>query len=207
MQTSERQAHWEGVYSAKTPGEVSWFQARPDISLDLIDRAGTLFGDSIVDVGGGASNLVDNLLAAGRTSIIVLDISAAAFTHARSRLGARANDVSWIVADVMQWRPSNRVAIWHDRAVLHFLTEAADQQQYAARLREALAPTGWAIIAGFAPGGPTKCSGLDVVQHDSDSLARLLGNGFELVETRDEIHRTPWQAEQAFRYHLFRRRA
>lgn len=201
----ERQAHWQTVYVTKSPGEVSWFQERPAVSLALIEATGLPATAAILDVGGGASTLVDHLLASGHTSLSVLDISAEALEHSRIRLGPLAKRVTWIAADVTRWRPDEQVDLWHDRAVLHFLTAAADQQAYFETLRAALRPRGWAIVAGFAPGGPTRCSGLEIVQHDAESLAELLGPGFGLVEARDEVHRTPWGADQAFRYHLFRR--
>lgn len=199
----ERHAHWQGVYSAKAPGAVSWYQERPDISLELIEATGLATAASILDVGAGASTLVDHLLGTGHSALTVLDISAEALRHAQARLASDADRVRWIAADITRWRPELALDLWHDRAVLHFLTAPEDQQAYAATLRAALKPSGWAIIAGFAPGGPLKCSGLEIVQHDADSLAQLLGYEFRLIDTRDEIHRTPWGAEQAFRYHLF----
>lgn len=199
----ERRAHWQGVYGAKSPGEVSWFQERPDVSLELIEATGLANDASMLDVGAGASTLVDHLLGRGRSSLAVLDISEEALQHARARLGSDADRVRWIAADLTRWRPEETVDLWHDRAVLHFLTASEDQQAYADTLRAALKPCGWAIIAGFAPGGPLKCSGLEIVQHDAESLAQLFGYEFELIDTRDEVHHTPWGAEQAFRYHLF----
>lgn len=201
----ERRAHWEGVYGTKAPTEVSWFQARPDISLELIRSTGIPLNGTIVDVGGGASTLVDHLLHEGRSSILVLDISATALARAQKRLGSKAQHVGWIAGDVTQWRPDAQVDLWHDRAVLHFLTETSDQNAYADTLRTVLKPGGCAIIAGFAPGGPLKCSGLDIVQHDAQSLQHLLGDDFHLVRIRNEVHRAPWGSEQAFRYHVFRR--
>ncbi len=199
----ERRGHWQGVYGAKAPGEISWFQERPDVSLELIEATGLANDASILDVGAGASTLVDHLIAGGHSSLAVLDISEEALRHAQARLGTDADRVRWIAADVTHWCAEKPVDLWHDRAVLHFLTVRADQKAYAETLRAALKPCGWAIIAGFAPGGPLNCSGLEIVQHDAESLAELLGYEFELIETRDEAHHTPWGAEQAFRYHLF----
>jgi SAM-dependent methyltransferase len=199
----QRQAHWEGVYGSKSPDEVSWHQERPHVSLALIEAAGPSKDARLVDVGGGASTLVDHLLAAGHMSLAVLDLSEAALAHTRARLGDDAKRVEWIAADITRWRPSEPVELWHDRAVLHFLTAPADQQAYADALRAAVKPCGWAIVAGFAPGGPLKCSGLEIVQHDADSLGALLGEEFRLIEVREETHKTPWGADQAFRYHLF----
>ncbi len=137
----------------------------------------------------------------------MLDISEAALAHARKRLGQNAKRVKWITADVTTWAPEITVDFWHDRAVLHFLTARADQEAYFRTLKNTLRPGGWAMIAGFAPGGPTECSGLPIVQHDADSLQNLLGDDFTLIEQRDETHRTPSGAKQAFRYHLFRHTA
>jgi SAM-dependent methyltransferase len=203
----DRSAHWEGVYRAKAPTDVSWFQARPQVSLDLIGRTGMAKDARIVDVGAGASTLVDHLLAEGRSSLTLLDLSESALAHTRARLGADAERVTWVVGDVRTWRPEIKVDLWHDRAVLHFLTSRSDQEAYSYTVSAALKPNGWAVIAGFAPGGPAKCSGLDIVQHDEASLQSLLGGAFDLITTRDEVHNTPWGAAQAFRYHLFHRRS
>lgn len=197
--TQERQHHWDTVYRGKRPTEVSWFQSRPRISLDLIRETGVPPDATIVDIGGGASTLVDHLLDEGRTSVLVLDVSEAAL----ARLAPWR--VTWIIADVTDWQPPCKVDIWHDRAVLHVLSEAADQNAHAGTAKRTVTQGGWAIIAGFAPGGPRKCSGLDIVQHDARGLRALLGNEFKLVDAREELHRTPAGASQAFCYHLFRR--
>jgi SAM-dependent methyltransferase len=201
----ERQLHWQSVYSAKAPSELSWHQDSLRVSLELIARAGIAREAAIIDVGGGASRLVDDLLGAGYSDISVLDISRRALDAARARLGARAKRVHWIAADITHWRPDRQYKFWHDRAVLHFLTDPADQEAYGAALRAALAPGGHAIVAGFAPGGPEKCSGLPIVQHDFESVSRILGGGFELVADEPETHITPRGTRQAFRYFLFHR--
>jgi len=201
-----RQDHWREAYTAKQPSEVSWFQRRPDVSLDLIEKTEVAHDASIIDVGGGASTLVDYLLAAGRTSVTVLDVAEPALAYAKSRLREQAGCVDWIVADITKWQaPQRAYDIWHDRAVLHFLTDPADQAAYAARLKSALRVGGWVIIGGFAKGGPTHCSGLDIIQHDAVSLKKLLGPGFSLEYVRDEEHCTPRGSEQRFTYHVFKR--
>jgi 2-polyprenyl-3-methyl-5-hydroxy-6-metoxy-1,4-benzoquinol methylase len=200
----DSRAHWQATYASKAPGEVSWFQDQPRVSLDLIHQCKAPLDAPIIDVGGGASTLVDYLLDEGRANVAVLDIADAALDHARARLGARAIEVEWIAADVTAWRPTRQFLVWHDRAVLHFLTKAEDQAAYARTLDAALAPGGFAIFAGFAPGGATRCSGLDVVQHDAASLGALFGF-LALLDVREEAHRTPWGSEQPFRYHLFER--
>lgn len=202
---TDQREHWNDVYAGQA-SEVSWFQAEPGLSLKLIRRTGVACSAPLIDVGGGASTLVDCLLAGGFTDISVLDIASPGLEQAKARLGERASDASWIVADIATWRPCRTFALWHDRAVLHFLVEPSAQAAYADVLRAAVVPDGWAIVGGFAPGGPVKCSGLSIVQHDAASLGRLFGDDFELVETHGEVHVTPWGAEQAFRYHLFRRR-
>lgn len=195
--------HWETIYGSKSPEALSWRQERPEISIELIHRAELAFDATILDVGGGASTLVDHLLAQRRYTLAVLDISQSSLVHARKRLGDEAKRVKWIAADITTWKPDISVDFWHDRAVLHFLTQRADQEAYCRALKNVLGPHGWVMIAGFAPGGPNECSGLPVVQHDADSLQKLLGDDFILIEQRDESHRTPSGAEQSFRYHLF----
>lgn len=207
--TSEDQdrarSHWNDVYGSKSPADVSWFQSKPSRSLELIRNTGIEKSSPIIDVGGGASTLVDHLLDDGHTNITVLDLSANALAHARARLGDRSIGVNWVAADVTTWSPTTAFDLWHDRAVLHFLRDSKDQAAYGDALRASLAAGGWAVIAGFAPGGPLKCSGLDIVQHDADSLQKILGDTFHLEDVRDETHSTPWASTQAFRYHLYRR--
>lgn len=196
----ERKAHWEQVYRDKSPLEVSWYQTAPTLSLELIMASSIDRDESLIDVGGGASNLVDNLLACGFTAISVLDISAQALAHARQRLGQRSQQVRWIDADITQFEPTERYALWHDRAVFHFLTEADDRLRYRQALERALKPDGQIIIGTFAPGGPLRCSGLPIVQYDAESLQAEFGADFELVETRSETHQTPSGKDQLFNF-------
>jgi trans-aconitate methyltransferase len=203
----DRRAHWENIYRSKSPSEVSWYQASPSISLQLIEASAIDHGDAIIDVGGGASVLVDHLLDRGYQSIAVLDVSSAAQAHAKSRLGARAQRVEWYEEDVTRFRPDQQFALWHDRAVFHFLTDAAERARYVKTLRLALKPRGHAILATFAMDGPTKCSGLEIVRYGEDQMRRALGDEFELREQVDETHLTPWKSEQRFSYFRFQRRA
>lgn len=196
----ERKAHWEQVYRDKSPLEVSWYQTAPTLSLILIMASSIDRDESLIDVGGGASNLVDNLLACGFSAISVLDISAQALAHARQRLGQRSQQVHWIDADITQFEPTERYALWHDRAVFHFLTEADDRLRYRQALERALKPGGQVIIGTFAPGGPLRCSGLPIVQYDAESLQAEFGADFELVETRSETHQTPSGKDQLFNF-------
>lgn len=201
----DRQSHWQQVYTTKHENEVSWFQERADISLAMIAAAGATRASAIIDVGGGESHLVDALLQDGYRALTVLDISAAALQIDQQRLGSASARVDWIVADVTTWQPQRRYDIWHDRAAFHFLTEPADRAAYIARLGQALVPAGQAIIGTFALDGPEKCSGLPVQRYDAASLAETLGSDFRLMETRHEIHRTPWQSTQAFQFSRFQR--
>jgi SAM-dependent methyltransferase len=206
MESESRQAHWQDVYARKSETEVSWFQENPLPSLELIALAGATRASAIIDIGGGASRLVDRLIDRGFTDVTVLDLSAAALEAAKIRLAQRAARVRWIVADVTLWEPEKVYDIWHDRAAFHFLTEARDRNAYIARLERALKPAGHAIIATFALDGPERCSGLPVVRYDAVSLGQALGPAFELVETRHQGHATPWGAQQSFQFSVFRRR-
>ncbi len=196
----DRRDHWNRVYQTKSSDSVSWYQQRPDISLELIAASGVDKDAGIIDVGGGASVLVDHLLELGYTNLAVLDLSAAALSVSRSRVGARAAAVEWFEADVTSFEPPRRYALWHDRAVFHFLTDAGDRARYVATLHKTLKPNGTVIIATFAPDGPPKCSGLDVVRYDEHSIVAELGAGFQLHEVRRETHVTPGKAEQRFNY-------
>lgn len=202
---SERQDHWQGVYTSKGENEVSWFEENPAFSLDLLDAAGLATEHAVVDIGGGASRLVDALVARGQDWVSVLDLSKAALDIARARLPADAR-VDWIAGDVTQWVPQRHYDAWHDRAALHFLTAPEDQARYAGVINTALNPGGFAVIGTFAPDGPEKCSGLPVVRHDAESLAALLGSGFALVEHRRHEHVTPWGSVQKFQFSTFRKR-
>jgi SAM-dependent methyltransferase len=205
MMDAERKSHWENVYAAKRENEVSWFQENPAPSLELIDLARPTFQSAIVDIGGGASRLVDCLLDRGFTEVTVLDISAAALAAARARLGERAGQVQWIVADVTRWRPARTFDLWHDRAAFHFLTDPADRLAYVACMRKAIKPGGHVIIGTFATDGPEKCSGLPVQRYDEAGLTRELGEGFELIGSRRHEHSTPWNSTQRFLFSVLRR--
>jgi SAM-dependent methyltransferase len=207
MSKTYRQAHWENVYVTKGETGVSWFQDTPAPSLELIALTGAGRQSAIIDVGGGASRLVDSLVSRGYEDLTVLDLSTAALSAVKLRLGARAQAVHWLAEDATTWEPSRRYDVWHDRAAFHFLTDAADQSAYIVRLRRALRRGGHVIIGTFAPDGPEKCSGLPVARHDAESLGQTLGAAFALVERRRHDHVTPWGTTQRFQFSTFRRRA
>jgi trans-aconitate methyltransferase len=206
MTASDRQAHWQNVYLTKGEQQVSWTQPSPEPSLSLIEKFAGGLHASIIDVGGGASQLVDALRQRGYEAITVLDVSQAALDAAKQRLGPDAADVQWIAADITRWQPRVAFDVWHDRAAFHFLVEDSDRAAYIARLSQALKPGGYAIIATFAADGPEKCSGLPVHRTDADGLAKELGEGFALVDSLRHDHATPGNSSQRFQFSVFQRR-
>jgi SAM-dependent methyltransferase len=205
MSGASRKSHWEDVYSTKGEREVSWFQENPAPSLELIALAGLSEGASIIDIGGGASRLVDILVERNVGRVTVLDLSAAALDAAKERLGSKAAGVQWVVADITTWEPTHTYDLWHDRAAFHFLTDPADQSAYVERLKKAVKRGGCVIIGTFALDGPERCSGLQIVRHDAASLSAILGSDFKLIDTRRHDHVTPWGAVQRFQFSTFRR--
>ena len=181
---SQAHDHWQRVFTTKADDEVSWYQPRPDVSLELITAAAPDRDVAIIDVGGGTSTLTDRLLAAGYHDLAVLDISEAALARARERLGAAASKVDWIAADITEWTPDRRCDVWHDRAAFHFLTDAGRQDAYIRALTETTTPNATVIIATFAIDGPERCSGLPVQRYSPATLATRLGREFTLVEGR-----------------------
>src|SRR5258707_670121 len=202
---NDRGAHWENVYRTKGEREVSWFQETPSISLALIQSVGATRYSAIIDIGGGASRLVDALVAEGYEAVTVLDLAESALAAAKTRSGQTAAGVRWIVADAVSWKPPQSYDVWHDRAAFQFFTDADDRAGYVACLREALPPGGHAIIATFALDGPERCSGLPVIRYDAESLGKVLGEAFSLVETRRHDHATPMGSTQRFQFSVFRR--
>ena len=200
-----RRQHWEKVWSRDNPSEVSWYQEAPAVSLGLIKNTGLDLDARILDVGGGASTLVDGLLDRGFINIEVLDLTDSAFDHSRSRLGTRSGRVTWATKDVTTFRAAQPIDLWHDRAVLHFLTKNRDRELYIQSLTESIAPNGHAIIATFALDGPKKCSGLEVVRYGSRKIMTLLGGDFQLLEIARETHLTPGKTRQRFTYFRFQR--
>lgn len=203
----DRQAHWNDAYRTRGEPELSWFEPEQSASLELI-QAYASPEDAVIDIGGGASRLVDALLDAGWRDVTVLDLADGALKLAQARLGPRAQSVSWILADVTAWAPPRAYALWRDRAAFHFLTDPGDRAAYIATMSTALSPGGVAIIATFAEDGPERCSGLTVERYAPDALAAELETHapgrFRPIETRREAHRTPQGRVQSFQYSVFR---
>lgn|SRR5487761_1897140 len=195
------QAHWERVYGTKAPDQVSWFLPHLRTSLDLIERAAVNRSASIIDVGAGASTLADDLMAAGYRDLTVLDISQAAIELAKKRLGEASKPIRWLRADVTERNfPARCFDVWHDRAVFHFLTKPEERLAYVRNVAWAVKPGGHVIVSTFGPEGPQKCSGLDVMRYDAASLHDEFGTRFRLVESSQELHRTPFGNTQQFLY-------
>lgn len=202
---SERKKHWETVYTNKTPQEVSWTQEKPSTSLDFIASFGLPKSASIIDIGGGDSLLVDNLLELGYDNITVLDISGKALERAKKRLGEKASKVTWIESDITEFEPTTTYSIWHDRATFHFLTDkkqiASYKNSVAKYVTDAMA------IGTFSTDGPLKCSGLEISQYNSDSLWEVFSSEFDLSKSLVEIHTTPFDTEQSFVFCGFKRKS
>ncbi|MEI2296869.1 class I SAM-dependent methyltransferase [Ensifer sp. MJa1] len=205
MTDETRRTHWDAAYRTKGEAGVSWFEDKPAVSLDLIRKYAPVRSSSLIDIGGGASRLVDTLLDEGANAVTVLDLSPAALEAARARLGARAGRVQWLAADVTVWTPDHAYDLWHDRAAFHFLTDPVDRAAYVERLTAAVKPGGYAIIATFAPDGPERCSGLPVVRYDAATLGRVIGPSFRLVEALRHDHQTPSKTLQAFQFSVWQR--
>lgn len=206
MNGFDRQSFWDGVYKSKSDTEVSWFEETPALSLNLLRQAGLKPGMTVVDVGGGASRLVNELDKIEHLDVTVLDVSSAALEKAKSAM-ADPSRVEWVVSDVTTWTPDRRYDLWHDRAVFHFLTTTEDQQAYVSVMSAALKHGGRAIIGTFAVDGPEKCSGLPTARFDAAGLSSVLGEGFKLISTCQHCHTTPWNAVQSFQFSTFERLA
>lgn len=196
----DKRSHWETVYRTRKPTEVSWYRPHLDVSLSLIEAAAERSAD-IIDVGGGASTLADDLLQHGYRHISVLDISAAALLVTKSRLGESAGRIEWLCGDVTTVSlPQRQYDVWHDRAVFHFLTQSEDRAAYVRQVRHSVKPSGHVIVATFGPEGPARCSGLDIVRYGAGELHREFGDGFRLEQHLTELHRTPGGGIQQFTY-------
>jgi SAM-dependent methyltransferase len=204
MMSNTRKDHWENVYETKTPEQVSWTQLKPQTSLNFIYSFGLDKTASIIDIGGGDSNLVDFLLEEGYENITVLDISAKALERAKKRLGNRAEKVKWIVTDITEFEPTTSYDIWHDRAAFHFLTNKEQISKYVAIVNRSV--KGFICIGTFSTNGPLKCSGLEISQYDEHGLSSLFENTFEKLKCITEDHTTPFNTIQNFLFCGFRRK-
>lgn len=201
----DKKTHWEDVYQKKKVDEVSWYQPQPDTALRLIDSIKLDPTANIIDVGGGASTLVDCLLARGYLNVSVLDISGKALAVAKERLGGEADRVRWYESDILSFQPQQKFDLWHDRAVFHFLTDSNEREKYLETMHTALSANAHVLIATFGLGGPEKCSGLPVQRYDPELLQKTLGRGYTLISSDSEVHITPWGSPQQFVYCLFKK--
>lgn len=201
----EPERHWETIYRTKAPTDLSWYQPEARLSLELIRRVAPDLDAPIIDVGAGASTLVDGLLDAGYRNVTILDLAPTALALAQQRLGGRAGLVTWTAANVLDVPlPAAGYAVWHDRAVFHFLTDPKDRARYVSQTRRSVRSGGHAIVASFAPDGPKRCSGLDVVRYSPGAMHAEFGTGFRLLDSQREDHSTPSGITQAFVYCLCR---
>lgn len=198
---SNSQSHWDKVYQSKSFDSVSWYMPHLNESIHLIDMLCPDRTSAIVDIGGGESTLVDDLLSKGYLNLSVLDISATAIEFTQQRLGAKAADVAWYVGDITQYEfGNNKFDVWHDRAVFHFLTDESARRRYVDLVKRSMNPGGYVVMATFGPQGPLKCSGLDVVRYDDKKLHDQFGDQFQLMGSRIEAHSTPAGSSQQFLY-------
>ncbi len=199
-----RSSFWEGVHDSKDVDGVSWWQSVPELSLDLVDEAGVGTDAAVIDVGAGWSTLVDHLVERGYRDLMAIDLSATALRTVRDRLGPAGDAVVLEVADVLDFRPGRKFALWHDRAVFHFLTEQDERDDYRSSLARCLRPDGYAVVATFGPDGPETCSGLPIVRYTHAELAAEFP-GFRVLSTSGEDHVTPWGTTQQFTALLLQR--
>ena len=198
--------HWEKIYASKNFEETSWYQSRPEASLNIIESLGLSRDAEIIDVGGGNSYLVDNLLELGYTNLTVLDISENAISKAKIRLEERAKKVNWIVQDASKYRSDKKFQVWHDRAAFHFLTDDEKIYHYVDNLINSMEKGGYFILATFSEKGPLKCSGIEIKQYSQEDMRKLFEKDFEVVRTENLDHTTPSDATQNFTFGLFRKK-
>lgn len=206
MENFDRKKHWENIYQTKESRDASWFQPTPETSLDFINQFNLPINAKIIDIGGGDSFLVDNLLNKGYNDITVLDISQAAIDRAKQRLGNRAGNVKWIVADAAKFQPSEQYDFWHDRAAFHFLTDEQEISNYLDTAQHNIKPTGIVVIGTFSEQGPRKCSGIEIKQYSENSMTERLKNFFEKINCITVDHKTPFDTIQHFVFCSFRKR-
>ena len=205
MENFDKKAHWEKIYQTKSLQEVSWFQPKPETSLNFFSEFKIAKDAKIIDIGGGDSLLVDHLLDLGYTDITVLDISEAALTKAKTRLGNRAGLVKWIEADAATFVSDVQYDFWHDRAAFHFLTSAQEIEHYLQTVQQSIRPNGILVMGTFSEQGPTKCSGIQIKQYSEKSMSDLLTDFFEKIKCITVDHRTPFETIQQFIFCSFRK--
>ena len=201
---SDKKAHWEKVYETKSDYEVSWYQELPTESLELVAYLNLNFSSKIIDIGGGNSNFTGELLEQGYADLSILDISEKALSRTKYKIGNE--NVQYIASDVLEFQPKNQFTLWHDRAAFHFLTDKNEIQQYIELVNKAIEQGGYLILATFSTTGPLKCSGLEITQYSKDELSKLFYNDFELIQSFETVHQTPFDTEQNFIYTVFRKR-
>ncbi len=199
------QQHWENVFRQKTDDQKSWFQQYPSTSIKFIEELGLPKNASVIDVGGGDSNLVDALLEKGCSNITVLDISSIAIENVKKRLGGKASKVTWIVSDITDYNPDRQFDLWHDRAAFHFLTDEQNINTYIKTCTKAVAPNGYLVLGTFSDKGPTQCSGLSITQYSKDSMLARFKAKFEMIRCIEEDHETPSKIIQRFLFCSFRK--
>lgn len=205
MENFDKKAHWEKIYQTKSLHEVSWFQPKPETSLNFFNEFKIAKDAKIIDIGGGDSLLVDHLLDLGYTDITVLDISEAALTKAKTRLGNKAGLVKWIEADAATFVSNVQYDFWHDRAAFHFLTSAQEIEHYLQTVQQSISPNGILVMGTFSEQGPTKCSGIQIKQYSEKSMSDLLTDFFEKIKCITVDHRTPFETIQQFIFCSFRK--
>lgn len=197
--------YWEGIYSSKNYEETSWYQSKPEFSLNIIESLGLSHDEAIIDIGGGDSILAEALLQQGYSNISVLDIAENVIDRAKERLGKEAKKIDWIVSNVTEFDPKQKYGFWHDRVTFHFLTEEEQIQQYLDILNKSIKENGYLMLATFSENGPEKCSGLPIKQYSAEEMEKLLEGQFETVRIQNIDHTTPWDAKQNFTIGLFRK--
>ncbi len=203
---SNKKQHWENVYNTKNDDEVSWYEENPKTSLNLINELGLAHEAAIIDIGGGNSNLIGTLQKQEFSKLFVLDISAQALERTKNKLGKNATSIQWIVADILDFKPNQLFDVWHDRAVFHFLTTKNDIATYVNLVSKSINKDGYFILATFSKSGPLKCSGLDISQYNKEELLTLFSKEFNLINSFEEVHQTPFETEQNFIYTLFQKK-
>ena len=205
MEINKKQ-HWENVFATKSETEVSWYQEKPETSLQFFERNNIPKNANILEIGGGDSYLIDNLLEQGYGSLTLLDISENAIERIKKRLGEKAEKVNFVVSDILDFSSIEKFDVIHDRASFHFLTKEEDIQKYATLLSEILVENGLYFVGTFSESGPLKCSGLEITQYSKEKFLKIFGNDFSLLNSFEEVHKTPFETTQNFIFCEFQKK-